>query len=77
MVRLALYHPKSNYTHYGPEVTRNLMVHGSDSGKLAEWNMREAIGEAAQKVALYLDVPVMQILSQDNEFVIMVKDDGK
>lgn len=69
MVRLALYHPESGYTAWGPEVTP--IPHGV----MGEWDMREAIGEAIQGVSIFMDKPAMAIMAEHNTFTIIVKDD--
>lgn len=68
MVRLGLHHPKSGYTHWGPEVTP------IPFGTMAGWEMREAMGGAMQAVATYMDKPVMAIMTEHNQFVIVVKE---
>lgn len=68
MVRLGLHHPKTGYTHWGPEVTP--IPHGTMAG----WDMREAMGGAIQAVATFMDKPAMQIMTEENQFVIVVKE---
>lgn len=68
MIRLGLHHPKSGYTHWGPK------LEPMPTGNLAGWDMREAMGGAAQAVATFMDVPVMKILAEQNKFVIVVKE---
>jgi len=68
MVRLGIHHPESGYTHWGPEVTP--IPHGTMAG----WDMREAQGGAIQAVSTYMDKSPMEIMTNHNGFILIVKE---
>jgi hypothetical protein len=41
---------------------------------MAGWDMKEATGGALQAVATYMDKPVMAIMTEHNQFIIVVKE---
>jgi hypothetical protein len=66
MVRLGLFHRRSGLTHW-------FEMEGVDNPIRLEWDMREAIGGAVQAVSMYLDVPPMAVMTEQNEFMIIAE----